>query len=129
MALSDQLTDLAAPTKRLEDTAPDTEAKNRAKLEEDRENLHTQVTNEAKQIQKSADDARASADAWWESLAGQIEMGPPTFDPGSTSARRRKQIGTPMTPRVTPKAWWRWLPTPSTQPSTRCRRGDRSGGG
>ena len=38
MALSDQLTDLAAPTKRLEDTAPDTEAKNRAKLEEDREN-------------------------------------------------------------------------------------------
>ena len=74
MALSDQLTDLAARTKRLEDTAADTQAKNRAKLEQDREKLHTQVTNEAKQMQKSADEARSSADAWWANVATQIEM-------------------------------------------------------
>ena len=74
MALSDQLTDLAARTKRLESTAADTRAKNRAKLEQDREKLHTQVTDEANQIQKSAGEARSSADAWWANVAAQIEM-------------------------------------------------------
>src|SRR5437764_14298230 len=47
MALSDQLTDLANRTRQLEDAAATTRAKDRTKLEEQREKLQSKVKTEA----------------------------------------------------------------------------------
>src|SRR2546423_13653069 len=65
MALSDQLTDLANRTKQLEDAAATTRAKDRTKLEEQREKLQSKVKTEAQNIQSSAGKAQADAPAWW----------------------------------------------------------------
>jgi hypothetical protein len=73
MALSDQLTDLAGKTKHLEDTAAAAETQNRAKLEKEREKLHTEMQSEAKKIQTTAGDAKAQGQTWWVEMAAHAE--------------------------------------------------------
>jgi DNA repair exonuclease SbcCD ATPase subunit len=74
MALSDQLTDLAARTKKLEDTAAATRAKNRAQLEQDRERLNSNMEAQAQRIQSSVDQAQAGAQGWWTDTTKRFEQ-------------------------------------------------------
>ncbi len=62
MALSDQLTDLAGRTKRLEDTAAAARTKNVAKMEEQRE-----------QLRSKAAPAKGNAHAWWTETTAKVE--------------------------------------------------------
>jgi hypothetical protein len=50
MALPDQLTDLGGRTKQLEDSAAAATEKNRTKLEQDREKLHSAVQKDAQSV-------------------------------------------------------------------------------
>ncbi|SRR6266704_488990 len=74
MALSDRLMDLATRTKNLEDAAAATKARNRAKLEQQREALHSKMTTEAKGIQSSAGKAEADARSWWNDTTVRFEQ-------------------------------------------------------
>jgi hypothetical protein len=74
MALSDRLTDLASRTKNLEDTAATTQAKDRAKLDQQRNQLHSKMTTEAQNIQSSADKAQAGARSWWADTTARFEQ-------------------------------------------------------
>jgi hypothetical protein len=74
VALSDQLQDLADRTKRLEDTAAAAKAQNRAKLEKDREQLHTTMQSEAKKVQASGDKTKGDFQAWWAGMAANAEQ-------------------------------------------------------
>jgi len=74
MALSDQLTDLAARTKQLEDAAAAADAKNRAMLEQEREKLHSNMQKEAKDLQSTADRAGAEAHSWWADVTARMEQ-------------------------------------------------------
>src|SRR5690349_21139867 len=73
MALSDQLTDLAAKTKQLETTAAAAEQQDRAKLENDREKLHKHMRMEATKVQSSAADAKTKTMNWWADLTARAE--------------------------------------------------------
>ena len=73
MALSDQLTDLAGRTKRLEDAASDANEKNKAKLEQDREKLHSKVMSDAQQIQASIGNAQSATRSWWADVTTEME--------------------------------------------------------
>jgi len=73
MALSDQLMDLAKRTKRLEDAAAAAQAQNRAKLEQDREKLHSTMSTEAQKLQSSAGEAKSQARSWWTDMTKHIE--------------------------------------------------------
>lgn len=74
MALSDQLTDLADRTKQLEDSANAAKAKNRAKLEQQRDELHSKVEKDAQSIQSSAGTAGAGVRSWWAETAAHMEQ-------------------------------------------------------
>jgi hypothetical protein len=58
MAISDQLTELAARTKRLEDTAAAAQEPDRAELEKERENLHSSIEADARKIKSDAASMR-----------------------------------------------------------------------
>ena len=74
MALSDQLTDLASRTRRLEDSAADVKAQNRAKLEQERERLHSAMQSTAQNVRSSASEARANGRSWWEDVTTRIDQ-------------------------------------------------------
>ncbi len=74
MALSDQLTDLADRTKQLEDAANAAKAKNRAKLEQQRDELHSKVEKDAQSIHSSAGMAGAGVRSWWAETAAHMEQ-------------------------------------------------------
>lgn len=74
MALSDQLTDLAARTKKLEEAAAATKAKNRAQLEQDKETLNARMQAQAQKIQSSVDKTQADAQAWWTETTKRFEQ-------------------------------------------------------
>lgn len=73
MALSDKLTELAGRVKELEDTAAATRAKNRAKLEQQREQLNSKMKTQAQNIQSSATKAKGEARSWWTDTTVQFE--------------------------------------------------------
>jgi len=73
MALSDQLTDLAGRTKRLEDAAAAADARNRAMLEQEKEKLHSSMEKEAKDLRSSANATRSEAHTWWAEMSVHIE--------------------------------------------------------
>jgi hypothetical protein len=54
MAISDQLTDLAARTKRLEGTAAAGQEQDRAEFEKERQNLHSAIEADARKIKSDA---------------------------------------------------------------------------
>ena len=74
MALSDQLSALAGKTKELEDTAAAAKAQNRAKLEKDREKLHSDMETEAKKLQSGAEKSKSEARTWWADMAARAEQ-------------------------------------------------------
>jgi len=74
MALSDQLTDLAARTKKLEDAAAANRAKNRAQLKQEREERNARMEAQAQKIQSSFDKAQADAQAWWTDTTKRFEQ-------------------------------------------------------
>jgi RNA polymerase-binding transcription factor DksA len=74
MALSDQLSDLAAKTKQLEDTAAAAKTQNRAKLEKERDKLHTDMQSEAKKLQAGAEKSKSDARTWWADMAANAEQ-------------------------------------------------------
>jgi hypothetical protein len=74
MALSDKLTDLASRIKELEDAAAATKAKNRAKLEQQREQLNSKMKTQAQSIQSSATKAKGEARSWWTDTTAQFEQ-------------------------------------------------------
>ncbi len=74
MALSDQLTDLAVRTKKLEDAAAANRAKNRAQLEEDLNTLNAKMEAQSQKIQSSFDKSQADAQAWWTETTKRFEQ-------------------------------------------------------
>src|SRR5262249_39313217 len=74
MALSDQLTDLAGRTKRLEDTAKAAETQNRQKPRKERDQPPPKMQKEAKDLQKSAGTKKAEAQSWWADMTANVEQ-------------------------------------------------------
>jgi hypothetical protein len=74
MALSDQLMDLAGRTKRLEDSAAAAQARNRAKLEEKQEKLHSTLSAEAQDLNSSTTEAGTEVRSWWADTTANIEQ-------------------------------------------------------
>ncbi len=74
MALSDQLTDLAARTKKLEDAAAANRAKSKAQLEQDQEKVNAKVQAQAQKMQASFDKTHADAEAWWTEMTKKFEQ-------------------------------------------------------
>src|SRR6266511_579559 len=74
MALSDQLTDLAARTRDLEEAAAATRGKNRVKLEDQREKLHSKIKTEAQSIQSTAGKAETGARSWLTDTTTRFEQ-------------------------------------------------------
>jgi hypothetical protein len=74
MALSDQLTDLAGRTKHLEDSAAAAREKNRTKLEQDREKLHSAVQQDAQSVRSSAEAAKSESASWWAGTTDKLEQ-------------------------------------------------------
>ena len=73
MALSDQLTDLAGRTKKLEDSAAAAREKDRADLEKQRENLHSTIEADAKKIKSDTASGQADIQAWWTDTTARME--------------------------------------------------------
>lgn len=74
MALSDQLTELAARTKKLEDAAAANKAKSQAQLEQEREKLNANMQAQAQKIQSKVDKTQADAQAWWTETTKRFEQ-------------------------------------------------------
>jgi hypothetical protein len=74
MALSDQLTDLAARTKELEDATAANKAKSQAQLEQEREKLNAKMQAQAQKMQSSVDKTQADAQAWWTETTKRFEQ-------------------------------------------------------
>jgi len=74
MALSEQLTELAARTKKLEDAAAANKAKSQAQLEMEQENLNAKMQAQAQKIQSSVDKTQTDAQAWWTETTKRFEQ-------------------------------------------------------
>ncbi len=74
MALSDQLTELAARTKKLEDTAAANKAKSQAELEQEQEKLNAKMRSQAESMQASMDKKQADARSWWTETTKRFEQ-------------------------------------------------------
>jgi hypothetical protein len=68
MALSDQLSDLAARAKQLEDNAAASKQKGRAELEADVNSARESAKAKAEELQKSAAENKGQISAWWDSV-------------------------------------------------------------
>jgi hypothetical protein len=68
MALSDQLTKLAARAKEAEDHAAAAQTKARAELEKDVKTARDSAKAQADRLSKAADAGKGKLSAWWESL-------------------------------------------------------------
>jgi hypothetical protein len=68
MALSDQLSDLAARAKQLEDHAAAAKQKGRAELEADVKSARDSAKAKADELQKSAEENKGQISAWWDSV-------------------------------------------------------------
>ena len=73
MALSDQLMDLAARTKKLEAATAANMAKSQAELEQEQEELNAQIQVQADKFQADFDKSQAEAEAWWTETAKKFE--------------------------------------------------------
>lgn len=74
MALSDQLMDLAARTKKLEDATAANKAKSQAQLEQEQEKLNAKIQAQAQKFQASFDKTQAEAEAWWTDSTKKFEQ-------------------------------------------------------
>src|SRR6266545_3765594 len=92
MALSDQLTDLAARTRDLEEAAAATRAKNRVKLEDQREKLHSKIKTEAQSILSTAGKAETGARSWLTDTTTRLEQQPAATRP-TTDEHRPARTG------------------------------------
>ena len=68
MALSDQLTQLAARAKELEDRAAAAKAKTKAELEQEVRDAQKSAQAQGDQLRKHADDSKDKLSAWWHSV-------------------------------------------------------------
>jgi len=73
MALSDQLTELAARTKKLEEATAANKAKSQSQLEEEQKKLDAKMQAQAQKIQASVDKTQADAQAWWTETTKRFE--------------------------------------------------------
>src|SRR5579864_597679 len=73
MALSDQLTELAARTKKLEEATAANNAKSQSQLEEEQKKLDAKMQAQAQKIQASVDKTQADAQAWWTETTKRFE--------------------------------------------------------
>ena len=74
MALSDQLTDLAARTKKLEDSAAASKEKSRTQLEQDRTKLDAKMDAQAQNIKASVGKTQSDAKDWWTETTKRFEQ-------------------------------------------------------
>lgn len=74
MALSDQLTDLAARVKKLETASAANQAKTQAQLEAEQDQLNAKIAAHAQKMEASFDKAEVDAQAWWTNVAKQFEQ-------------------------------------------------------
>jgi hypothetical protein len=65
MALSDELTKLAARAKEAEDRAAAAQGKARAELEQDVETARTSAQEQAEELRKTADAGKDKISVWW----------------------------------------------------------------
>jgi hypothetical protein len=68
MALSDQLTKLAARAKELEDRAAAAKTKQKADLEQDVQNARDSAQAQADSLRKHAEERKDKLSAWWDNL-------------------------------------------------------------
>ena len=68
MALSDQLSDLAARAKQLEDHAASAKQKGKAELEADVKSARDSAKAKADELQKRAEENKGKISAWWDSV-------------------------------------------------------------
>ena len=74
MALSEQLTELAARVNKLEEAAAAAKAKNRAQLEQDRVAVDARMQAQTQKIQSSFGEQQADARAWWTETTKRFEQ-------------------------------------------------------
>jgi len=74
MALSDQLTDLAQRTKKLEDAVTAAHEANKAKLEERRQELKASQEARSKALAAKVADAKAETRSWWLDTTAKFEQ-------------------------------------------------------
>ena len=73
MALSDQLEALAGKTKKLEETAATIRAKNVAKLEQQREQMHAAMEAQKEQVRAKTAQTRSETQDWWAGVTAGLE--------------------------------------------------------
>src|SRR6266702_742393 len=72
-ALSEQLTDLAARSKKTEDVVAAAREKNRAKLESERDKLKTSIADRNAKAQERAASAEAKRQEWWSEARSSVD--------------------------------------------------------
>lgn len=73
MALSDQLEVLAGKTKKLEETAATIRAKNVAKLEQQREQMHAAMEAQKEQVRAKTAQTKSETQEWWAGVTASLE--------------------------------------------------------
>jgi hypothetical protein len=72
-ALSEQLTDLAARSKKTEDVVAAAREKNRAKLESQRDKLKTSIADGNAKAHERAASAEAKTQQWWSEARSSVD--------------------------------------------------------
>ena len=120
MAVSDQLTKLAARAKEAEDRAAAAQGKARADLERDVENARTSAQAQADKLRATADAKKGKLSVWWHDVQRSwdehIERIRSDIEEQAGRARRGSSAERgPTTPKTMP-------PLPSTTRTRRSRR-------
>jgi hypothetical protein len=91
-ALSDQLTDLAARSKKTEDVVAAAREKNRARLESQRDKLKTSIADGNAKAKERASSAEASTQRWWNDTRSSVDARFATMRAEAGERRTEKDI-------------------------------------
>ncbi|MCU1657423.1 MAG: hypothetical protein JWO57_2079 [Pseudonocardiales bacterium] len=91
-ALSDQLTDLAARSKKTEDVVAAAREKNRARLESQRDKLKTSIADGNAKAKERASSAEASTHEWWNDTRSSVDARFATMRAEADERRTEKDI-------------------------------------
>ena len=91
-ALSEQLTDLAARSKRTEDVVAAAQAKNRARLESQRDTLKASIADGDAKARERAAAAAANTQQWWSDTRSSVDARFATMRAKADERRTEKDI-------------------------------------
>ena len=123
MAVSDQLTKLAARAKEAEDHAAAAQGKARADLEQDVEKARTSAQAQADKLRAAADAKKGKLSVWWNDMERSwhehVEKSAPTSRKGGQATTWIGPRDGPSTPKKMPPLPSTLRTRPSRRPSTR----------